>query len=59
MKTKVAKLFYSFLTTPDEVEKYVQSNSSDSCINCYNVEIFNNFIQNYNWSTLNQWLKTN
>ena len=29
---KVAKLLYIFLTTPDEVEKYVQSNSSDNCM---------------------------
>ena len=40
---KVAKLLYIFLTTPDEVEKYVQSNSSDNCIHCYNVEILNLF----------------
>ena len=38
---KVAKLLYIFLTTPDEVEKYVEnmhSNSSDNCIHRYNVE---------------------
>ena len=30
---KVAKSLYIFLTTPDEVEEYVQSNSSDTvCI---------------------------
>ena len=29
---KVAKLLYISLTTPDEVEKYVQSNSSDNCV---------------------------
>ena len=34
---------YIFLTTPDEVEKYVQSNSSDNCIHRYNVEILNLF----------------
>ena len=28
---KPAKSLYIFLTTPDEVEKYVQSNSSDNC----------------------------
>ena len=40
---KVAKSLYIFLTTPDEVEKYVQSNSSDNCIHHYNVDIFNLF----------------
>ena len=29
---KVDESFYIFLTTPDEVEKYVQSNSSDNCV---------------------------
>ena len=40
---KVAKSLYLFLTTPDEVERYVetmQSNSSDNCMHCYNVEYF-------------------
>ena len=36
---KVAKLLYIFLTTPDEVEIYVQSNSSDNYVDHYNVEI--------------------
>ena len=36
---KVAKSLYIFLTTPDEV----QSNSSDNCINHYNVKILNLF----------------
>ena len=43
---KVAKSLYAFLTTPDEVEKYVemiQSNSSDDCVYCYNIEILNLF----------------
>ena len=40
---KVAKLLYIFLITPDEVEKYVQSNSSDNCVHYYNVEILNLF----------------
>ena len=40
---KIAKSLYIFLTTPDEVEEYVQSNSSDNCIHCYNVEILNIF----------------
>ena len=40
---KVSKSLYIFLTTPDEVEKYVQSNSSDNCIHHYNVEISNLF----------------
>ena len=40
---KVAKLLYIFLTTPSEVEKYVemmQWNSSDNCVYRYNVEMF-------------------
>ena len=40
---KIAKSLYIFLTTPDEVEKHVQSNSSDNCIHHYNVEILNLF----------------
>ena len=40
---KVAKLIYIFLTTPDEVEIYLQSNSSDNCIHHYIVEILNLF----------------
>ena len=40
---KVAKLLYIFLTTPDRVERYVQSNTSDNCVHCYNVEILNLF----------------
>ena len=36
---KVVKSLYIFLTTPDEVEKYMQSNSSNNCIHCYNIEI--------------------
>ena len=40
---KVAKLLYIFLTTPDEVKKYVQSNSSNNCRHHYNVEILNIF----------------
>ena len=42
----VAKLLHTFLTTPDEVEKYVaskQSNSSDNYIHCYNVNPLNIF----------------
>ena len=31
------------LKAPDEVEKYVQSDSSDNCIHQYNVEILNIF----------------
>ena len=38
---KNAKSLYIFLTTSDEVEKYVQSNSSDNCMHHYNVEILN------------------
>ena len=40
---KVSKLLYIFLTTPDELEKYVQSNSTDNCVHHYNVEILNIF----------------
>ena len=40
---KVAKLLYVFLTTPDEVKIYVQSNSSDNCVHHENVEILNLF----------------
>ena len=43
-----AKSLYIFRTTPDEVEKYVRSNSSDKCIHRYNVEILNILVQNYN-----------
>ena len=43
---KVSKSPYLFLATSDEVEKcfeIIQSNSSDNCIHCYNVEILNIF----------------
>ena len=40
---KVAKLLYIFLTTSDEVEKYVQSIFFDNCIHRYNAEILNLF----------------
>ena len=40
---KVARSHYIFLTTPDKVEKYMQSNSSDNCIHQYNIEILNLF----------------
>ena len=40
---EVAKSLYNFLTTPDEVERYGQSNSSGNCIHRYNVEILNLF----------------
>ena len=39
--SKVAKLFYIFLATPDEVEKYakmMQSISYDNCVHCYNID---------------------
>ena len=36
---KVAILLYIFLAITDEVEKYVQLNSSDNCVHHYNVEI--------------------
>ena len=40
---KNAKSLYIFPTTPDEVEKYVQPNSSDNCIHYCNVAIVNIF----------------
>ena len=45
---KFAKFLDIFLTTPDEVGKYVYLNSSDNCIHLYNVEILNLIIKNYN-----------
>ena len=45
---KVAKSLYIFVTTPDEVEKYARSNSSDNCIHHYNVENLHFLVQNYN-----------
>ena len=36
-------MLYIFLTTLDEVEKYIQSNSCDNCVHHYNVEILNIF----------------
>ena len=40
---KVSKSLYIFLITHDGVETYVQSNSCDSCMHLYNVEILNIF----------------
>ena len=40
---KVAKLLYTFVKTTNEVENYVQSDSSDKCIHRYNVEILSLF----------------
>ena len=43
---KVAKSFYIFLITPDEVETYakvMQSNSSNNRVHRYNIEILNHF----------------
>ena len=34
---KVAKSLYIFLTTHEEVQKYLQSKFSDNCIHHYNV----------------------
>ena len=39
--SKTAKSLYIFLTAADEVEKYVQLNSSDNCIHHNNVKILN------------------
>ena len=50
-KKKVDESLYICLTTPDEVEKYVEL-----CITkILRFWIF--LIKNYNWLTLNQWLK--
>ena len=40
---KAVKLIYVFLTSPDEVEKYVHIIFSDNCIFHYNVQILNIF----------------
>ena len=43
---KVVESFYIILTTPDEVETYIDimhSNSSDQCVHRYNNEILNLF----------------
>ena len=40
---KVAKWLYTFLTTADEVEKYVTSDFSDNCIHRFNVKILKIF----------------
>ena len=49
-----AKSLYIFLIMPDEVENYVQSNSSDNCIHRYNVEILNLYDPELQLLTLNQ-----
>ena len=43
---KVSKFLYNFLTTPDEVEKYVeimQSKSYDKYVHCFDIGILNPF----------------
>ena len=40
---KVSKLLYVFLTTPDEVEKYMKSSYFDNCVHHYDIEILNLF----------------
>ena len=43
---ETAEWLYIFFTTPDEEQKYVeimQSNSSDNCVHCYNIEVLNLF----------------
>ena len=45
---KVAKSLYIFLTAPDEVQNYVQLNSSCNCIRHYKVKILIFLIWNYN-----------
>ena len=56
---KVDKLLYIFLTTSDEVEKYTQSNSSDNCIHCYNVDILNLFDPELQLTNTKPMIKTN
>ena len=43
-RRKAAKSLYIFLTTTDEVDNNVQSNSSDNCIHRYDVEILSTFV---------------
>ena len=48
----VAKLLYIVLTTPNKVEKHVQSISADNCLHHYNVEnlkisFFSHFVFSY------------
>ena len=45
---KVAKSISIFLTTPDEVQRHVLSNSSDHCVHHHYVEISIFLIQIYN-----------
>ena len=45
---KVTESLSIFLTAPNVVERYLQSNSSDNCIHHYNVEILNIFYPYYN-----------
>ena len=40
---KVFKLLYIFLTPPDKIEIYAQSNYFDNCVHYYNVEVLNLF----------------
>ena len=56
---KFAKFLNIFLIRSDKSEKHRKLNSSDNCtksLKCCNFEFL---IQNYNWLTLNQRLKTN
>ena len=50
-------MLYIFLTTPDEREKYLQSDSSDNCIHHYNVEILNIFDPELQLSNAKQIIK--
>ena len=43
MLEKLLNRFYIFLAIPDEVEKYLQSNSCNNCQHLYNAEILNLF----------------
>ena len=59
---KVIESLFMFLTTPDEVKKYVemmQSSFSDNCIYHSNIKILNLFDPELQLMTLNPQLKTN
>ena len=45
---KITESLSIFLTAPNVVERYLQSNSSDNCTHQYNVEILNIFYPYYN-----------
>ena len=54
---KVDKLFYKFLRTPDEEEKYVESNYYDNCVHHYIVETSNLFDSELQWINTTEVIK--